>query len=142
MSIDGYPIRGYPTGMVYVAIRITGNGAAAPTVAMALKGEPLASTDPTGITAARSGAGAYTFAFGTEKPGKFVWWMPPGYGNATAGVGTGVPKTAAIDADSLDGTSTTLAFQVHATDTGVAADLATGETLCFLLGFKQTGKGV
>jgi hypothetical protein len=107
---------------------------------MGPKGEPSSTSSSPGVTTARSGAGAYTITF-PERPGKLVHWLQPGYGNATGGVGTGVPKSASIDADSM-ATGSVLSLTVHAIDTGVAADLAAGENLCLTLFFKQTGSGV
>jgi len=137
---DAYPRRTQPGSLVDVVIRLLGAGAAAPTVEMGPRGEPP-SGGSSGVTSARSGVGTYSLDFGTEKPGKLVSWHW-GYGNTTGAVGTGVPKNVVIDTDSMDGTDNVLNYQICATDTGVAAELATTDKLCLTLTFKQSGTGV
>jgi hypothetical protein len=107
---------------------------------MGPRGEPPTGGSA-GVTSARSGAGTYSLDFGTEKPGKLVSWFH-GYGNTTGASGTGVAKHPVIDTDSMDGADNILNYQVVATDTGVAAELAATDTICLHLFFKQTGGGI
>lgn len=137
---DAFPIKSQPSGLVEVVLRLLGAGTSAPVVQMGPRGEPATGASA-GVTSARSGVGTCALDFGTEKPGKLVAWNT-GYGNTTGAVGTGVPKSLVVDTDSMDLTDNILNYQICATDTGVAADLAATDVMCLVLYFKQTGRSI
>ena len=137
------PVRGQPSELVPVLVRLRGAGAAAPLVEVGPNGEaPTASataaTNKTGVGISRAGAGDYTLTL-AERPGKFMG-MTMGMGVSTPSATT--PRFVQYEEDNaFTGTSNSIRlFHVTpSTDAAAAAasDMASTDVHTLVFWFRQ-----